>query len=104
MSLLDLLKSRGTKIVGGSGIVLVALNLMNDRINSVQKSIDEKEIAIVKMVDNKHESVLIELRHLGEQQKDMKTILEKIDQRVYEMNKKQVYSNLDVKVEDKQTN
>ena len=99
MSVTDLLKSKGTKIgggiIGGAGLLTLDLNLMNDKIDSVQNSINVKEISLVNMVDYKHESVLTQLRHLNEQQKEMKTLLEKIDQRVYEMNKKQLYSKFE---------
>jgi len=99
MSIVDLLKSKITKvgggIVGGSGIFIIAMNLMNDKIDTVSKGLDEKDAKITAMVDYKHTSVMAELNHLSDQQKEMKLILEKIDQRVYEMNKKQVYSELE---------
>lgn len=99
MSLSDVLKSTKTKVggglVGGGGILLLALNLMNDKVDSVQKSMDSKEVAIVQMVESKHQNVLIELKHLIDQQREMKALLEKIDQRVYEINKKQLYSGIE---------
>lgn len=98
MSIVDLLKSKITKvgggIVGGSGIVIIALNLMNDKIDTVSKGLDAKEAKIMAEVDYKHSSVMAELNHLSGQQKEMKLILEKIDQRVYEMNRKQMYSGM----------
>lgn len=75
----------GTGVVGGSGIVALLLTYFNGQIDRVHQKIDKKDFAIRSYVDTKHENVLIEVRNLKEGQTDLKTILLRLDKRLYEM-------------------
>ena len=91
MDLKELLKSRGTKvgtgIVGGSGLIAIALSMMSQRIDAVEKSIEYRENAIMQVVDTKHQQIVIRMD-------DMKEMLIKIDNRLYHLNKRDLYSNV----------
>lgn len=99
MSVGDVLKSKRTKIggsiLGGSGIIVLALNLMNDKISQVDKSIDKKEIAIMQVVESKHGQVITEINHLQIQVKELKDIAIRMENRIYELNKKGLYSEVE---------
>lgn len=96
MDLKELLKSRGTKvgtgIVGGSGLIALALNVFSQRIDDVKDAIDQKETAIMRTVEMKDYQVNSEIKHLQSQVKEVKDILIRLDNRVYELTKKDLVS------------
>lgn len=99
MSVGEVLKSKRTRIggsiLGGSGIIFLALNLMNDKITKVDESIDKKESAIMQIVESKHVQVLTEINHLQLQVKELKDIAIRMENRIYELNKKGLYSKVE---------
>lgn len=90
--------------IGGtaaSGLLFVALNAMNSRVDSIKDAVDAKEAKIEAMVEYKHHSVIAELKHINEQLKSANDKIDRIDQRVYELKQKS-FSAIELENETKE--
>lgn len=92
----EALKSRSTKIatgaVGGAGIMAVALNLLSARIDSIEKTVEGNKTLVLNIVDEKNNQVLNKLVNMEDSQKDLKDIIIRIDNRVFELVKNGKFS------------
>lgn len=88
----EVLKSKATKIggsvLGGAGLVTLAINLMNEKITMVSEEIDSNRMSIMKIVDTKHDQVMSELKHLTSAQKELRELVLRVDERLYHLNRK----------------
>lgn len=91
MDIKDILKSTKTKLIGGGTTLGIIVTLITSRIDTVERTMEkrlaEKENHIMREVDYKHNQVMDKLE-------DLESLMIKLDQRIYELNKKVEYSNI----------
>lgn len=97
MSVADIIKSKvtktGTALVGGGTALGIIVTLLTNRIDHVDQSIDKKEVQIMREVDYKHAQITVRLDGIEGQLQDVKDLLIKLDNRLYDLNKKDLYSS-----------
>lgn len=79
----NIAKTAGAAIGGSTISVGVLMGILN---SSVDDKIDQVNSHMINYVDIKHESVLIEVRHMKELQIEMNASLKKLDGRIYNIN------------------
>lgn len=97
-SILDILnenkKKIGTSVVGGTSIIAICLSLMNDKIESAEMRAYDQKDSIMKEVEYKHQNVMNELKHISEMIADTNKKIDKLDQRIYELNKQKNFASI----------
>lgn len=87
-------KKIGAGIAGGTSVLAICLGLMNDKIESAERRAYAQKDEIMREVDHKHESVMSELKHISELIVDANKKIDKLDQRIYELNKKDQFVSI----------
>lgn len=87
-----ILKSKVAKIAGsvvgaGAGLTTILWQTMVWQADQVDAKIKATDKIVREYVDAKHTEVLIEVKHLKSGQGEMKSLLQTIDKRVYDLNK-----------------
>lgn len=85
-----IINSNGAKTAGaavaGSGITVAALlGIMTEQIDA-RVAATHKEI--ITYVDNRHDGAAKDLKYIKENQDQIKVLIQKIDDRIYEINRK----------------
>ena len=75
----------GGSILGGSSLVTVLISLFSAQIDDLEAKINAKDESVRNYVDAKHNSVNQKIDHLKEGQDDIKSMLIKIDERIYKL-------------------
>ena len=85
-----ILHSNGAKTAGaavaGSGITVAALlGIMTEQIDAKVAATHRE---IITYVDNRHDGASKDLKHIKENQDQIKVLIQRIDDRIYEINRK----------------
>lgn len=74
----------GAGVAAGGSTMAIVVSLIGAQISDVNAKIDDKDRAIRQYVDFRHEAVMGEISHVNKGQDEIKDILKKIEQRMYE--------------------
>jgi len=80
----------GSGFLGGSGLLVLAFNLMGDKIDNIEKIATSQRVEVLSIVDFKYESLNSKLSSILDQQKETNLKIDRLDQRVYELKQKSI--------------